>query len=77
MKPSKYRNYYFDILKLQINDRRQNRGTIKYGQSREPGNIEHTRHKRKTNKHKDTTQQGKLKRVSNTDPTKTQHNTEK
>ena len=47
--------------------------TIKNGQSRETGNIGHTRHRMKTNK-KNVTQHKKEK-VSNTDPHQ-KHNTE-
>ena len=47
-------------------------GEIKNGQSRDTGNIRNTRHKTKT-KHKNKTthtQHRKLKKMSNTDPTK-------
>ena len=44
-------------------------GAIKNGQSRDTGNIEHTRHMTQTNK-TNTTQ--KTKKMSNTDPTKNQ-----
>jgi hypothetical protein len=39
---------------------------IENGQSRETGNIRHTRHRTKTNK----TQTKKIKKMSNTNPTK-------
>jgi len=44
-------------------------GAIKNGQSRDTGNIEHTRHMTQTNK-TNTTQ--KTKKMSNTDPIKNQ-----
>ena len=44
-------------------------GTIKNGYSRDTGKIEHTRHRRKTEQNTKT-QHRKLKRLSNTDPTK-------
>ena len=42
------------------------------GQSRYTGNIVHTRHRRKTNIVKNTTQHKKLKKMSKTNPTKKQ-----
>jgi hypothetical protein len=41
---------------------------MKNGQSRQTGNIGYTRHKKKTNKTKNTTQ--KTRKLSNTNPTK-------
>ena len=55
-------DYPFGVLKLSLEKRE---GVIKNRQSRNTGNIEHTRHKLKTS---ETTQ--KTKRMRNTEPTK-------
>ena len=58
-------NYQIRLLK---NTLEKAEGAIKNGQSRDTGNIVYTRHTTKTNK--TTTKHRKLKKMSNTDPTK-------
>jgi len=49
--------------------RNVNKVAIKNGQSRDTGNIDHTRHRTTTSKTKNTTQHRNLKKMSNMDPT--------
>jgi hypothetical protein len=57
------------FYKYTINVIENMKGQLRSGQSRVIGNIEHTRHRTKTNKTNHTTQKLKGK-MSNTDPTK-------